>query len=245
MHRRRRRWAALTGAAALSAALLVMGAPSFPPGSGPDPEGELVVTVPAQPRPAAPPEEVWPAGEWPSAPIGRSARTPAAPISPTPSEVAQGFVREYLGLADVSVRTGSPTGPGDVRFEVVRGEPDAALVTTVVVRQLRGSWTVTEATSPGLSVTVEAVAAGALTVHGQAPPGQWVEAIVRETGGNFLELARTRAQVGAEGVYALRLRTTPALQPGGAVIVTARERAQYSPVDAVAVVPVTLPAAAP
>ena len=96
-----------------------------------------------------------------------------------------------------------------------------------------------------LSVTVESVAAGALTVHGRAPPGQWVEAMVRETGGNYLELARARAKVGAEGVYALGLRTAPPQHPGGAVVVTARGRADYSPVEAVVVVPVTLPAAAP
>ena len=114
-----------------------------------------------------------------------------------------------------------------------------------MVRASGDSWAVAEATSPVLCVTIASAAPGVLTVHGRAPAGQLVEATVRETGGNYLELARARAHVGAEGVYALQLRTAPPEHRGGAVVVTARGRPDYSPVAAVAVVPVTLPGTGP
>ena len=94
------RWtvlAALAGCVVLLAAMVVVGAPPFARGPGPDPDGELVVTVPVPPSPApsatgAPPQSVWPAGQG-----------DLDPIAPTASEVAHGFVREYLGLADAVV----------------------------------------------------------------------------------------------------------------------------------------------
>lgn len=237
------RWVAAIGAAGV-ATLVALGVPNVGQDGGSQPGADMVMTVPAPPPPAPPPVAVWPVdgsavnGSG-SAPIdGSPGGAPSGTTgSGSPADVAQAFVREYLGLSDQVVRADPQAWPPEVRFEVVRNE---ARVTNLIMREVHGSWAVAHARSHLVNVTVEAMDQGALAVHGHAPPGTWVEATVRETGGDFLELARAGAQVGAEGIYALVLRAAPPEHAGGAVVVTTRDRATYSPVEAVAVEPVNL-----
>ena len=234
---------------AAAAAAVALGVPGLGEDAASQPAADLVVTVPAP----APPPAVWPLDGWGTDGWGtdasESVRTPGPSVGEQPAttvaapaaDVAQAFVRTYLGLPDEVVPV-NPTAdpqarPPVVAFDVVRG---AAPVTTLIMREIHGSWTVAQARSDTVNLTVEPMDADTLAVHGQAPPGTWVQATLRESGGEFLELARAGARVGPEGVYALVLHAAPAQRAGGAVVVTTQDRATYAPVEAVAVEPVGL-----